>query len=118
MPINFFVIIIMDLDDADDETIEKYKNKEMFKGHWLEPYIIPIWNNKNLDEVLFSVGILPKIPNDKEKGRMYSKIFPINKGETDKEAVETLYEKLKPNSNTNMSLFMKKCLEILEETES
>lgn len=118
MPINFFIMPIMDLDDSDDTTIEKYKSKEMFKGHWLEPYIIPIWNSKNLDEVLFTAGLIPKIPNDKEKGRMYNNIFPINKEETDEEAISTLYKKLKSISNTNMDIFIKKCLEILKEQKS
>ena len=69
--INFFIMPIMDLDDTTEEKIKKYKNGEMFKNHWLSPYIIPIWNDINLDHVLYDLKLISKLPNYKEKGKVY-----------------------------------------------
>lgn len=52
-----------------------YISKEMFKNHWLNPYIIPIWNEKNLDEVLFGLKLIDRIPNKKEKGKVYRELI-------------------------------------------
>ena len=77
---NFFLIVIMDLDDTTEEKIKQYKSGKMFEKHWLSPYIIPVWNNKNLDQVMFDLGLISKVPNYKEKGRVYEEVFPKNNG--------------------------------------
>lgn len=110
---NFFVMPIMDLDDTTKEKIEKYKSGEMFKDHWLKPYIIPIWNDKNLDEVLFELNLISKLPNDKEKGKVYEDLFPKNRGETDIQQVKKLLTSFENSKKTNMDLLIKKCLESL-----
>lgn len=110
---NFFVMPIMDLDDTTKEKIEKYKSGEMFKNHWLYPYIIPIWNDKNLDEVLFKLNLISKLPNDKEKGKVYEDVFPKNIGETDIQQVKKLLASFENSKKTNMNLLIKKCLESL-----
>lgn len=110
---NFFVMPIMDLDDTTEEKIEKYKSREMFKNHWLSPYIIPIWNDKNLDQVLFELELISKLPNDKEKGRVYEELFPTNRGETDLEQINKLLKSFESSKKTNMDIFIKKCLESL-----
>lgn len=110
---NFFVMPIMDLDDSSDEDIEKYKSGEMFCGHWLSPYIIPIWNDKNFDCVLLELGLINRMPSDREKGKMYRSLFPVNQGATDKEHVEELLSKFSCSSRTNMDIFLKRCLENL-----
>ena len=88
--INFFIMPIMDLDDTTEEKIKKYKNGEMFKNHWLSPYIIPIWNDINLDHVLYDLKLISKLPNDKEKGKVYEELFPKNTGQADLEQVNKL----------------------------
>ena len=88
--INFYIIPIMDLDDTTEEKIKKYKNGEMFKNHWLSPYIIPIWNDINLDYVLYDLKLISKLPNDKEKGKVYEELFPKNTGQADLEQVNKL----------------------------
>ena len=108
---NFFIMPIMDLDDS--KNIEQYKNKEMFKKLWLYDYIIPIWNEKNIDEVAYSLGIIDKIPNDKEKGTVYAKAFPVNRGNTDEEQVRNLMEKFKTSPKTNVEIFLEECLKNL-----
>lgn len=110
---NFFVMPIMDLDDTNDERIKKYKNGEMFKKHWLNPYIIPIWNDKNLDEVLYNLKLISKLPNDKNKGKIYEELFPTNKGQTDIFQVRNLLSAFESSKKTNMDIFVKKCLESL-----
>ena len=110
---NFFVMPIMDLDDTTTEKINNYKSGKMFEKHWLSPYIIPIWNDKNFDEVLFSLNLISKLPNDKEKGKIYEELFPKNTGETDLDQTKKLLTYFQKSKKTNMDIFIKKCIEIL-----
>lgn len=110
---NFFVMPIMDLDDTTKERAEKYKSCEMFNGHWLRKYMLPIWNDKNMDQVLFELGLINKLPNSKEKGRVYEEIFPTNRGESDLEQVRKLLKYFENSKKTNMDVFIEKCLESL-----
>ena len=112
--INFFIMPIMDLDDTTEEKIKKYKNGEMFKNHWLSPYIIPIWNDINLDHVLYDLKLLSKLPNDKEKGKVYEELFPKNTGQADLEQVNKLLKYFESTEKTNMNIFVEKCLESLQ----
>ncbi len=112
--INFFIMPIMDLDDTTEEKIKKYKNGEMFKNHWLSPYIIPIWNDINLDHVLYDLKLISKLPNDKEKGKVYEELFPKNTGQADLEQVSKLLKYFESTTKTNMNIFIEKCLESLK----
>lgn len=112
--INFFIMPIMDLDDTTEEKIKKYKNGEMFKNHWLSPYIIPIWNDINLDHVLYDLKLISKLPNDKEKGKVYEELFPKNTGQADLEQVNKLLKYFESTTKTNMKIFIEKCLESLQ----
>ncbi len=110
---NFSIMPIMDLDDTNEERKQKYISGEMFKNHWLSPYIVPVWNKENLDEVLLDLKLIDKLPNDREKGKIYRNLFPTNKGETDIEQVKNLLEKFEKSKKTNMEVFIKKCLDSL-----
>ena len=110
---NFSLMPIMDLDDTSEEKIQKYITGDMFQNHWLYPYIIPIWNRKNLDDVLLDLRLINKLPNDKEKGKMYRNLFPTNNGESDKQQVESLMNLFEKSKKTNMEVLIKKCLESL-----
>ena len=112
--INFFIMPIMDLDDTTEEKIKKYKNGEMFKNHWLSPYIMPIWNDINLDHVLYDLKLISKLPNDKEKGKVYEELFPKNTGQADLEQVNKLLKYFESTTKTNMNIFIEKCLESLQ----
>lgn len=112
--INFFIMPIMDLDDTTEEKIKKYKNGEMFKNHWLSPYIMPIWNDINLDHVLYDLKLISKLPNDKEKGKVYEELFPKNTGQADLEQVSKLLKYFESTTKTNMNIFIEKCLESLK----
>lgn len=113
--INFFVMPIMDLDDCGEKEQKEYTTKEMFKNHWLYPYIIPIWNTPNLDYVLYNLKLIDRIPKDDEKGIIYSKLFPINHKETDIEQIKELQKLFEKSTQTNMEEFTKKCLECVEK---
>ncbi len=110
---NFLLMPIMDLDDTSEDKKQKYISGEMFKSHWLSPYIVPIWNKNNLDEVLLDLKLIDKLPNDKEKGKMYRNLFPTNKGESDQKQVENLMKMFEESNKTNMNIFVKKCLDCL-----
>lgn len=110
---NFSLMPIMDLDDTSEDKIQKYISGEMFKNHWLNPYIVPIWNKNNLDEVLLDLKLINKLPNNKEKGKVYRDLFPTNKGESDKQQIENLMNIFAGSNKTNMQVFIKKCLDIL-----
>ncbi len=110
---NFLVMPIMDLDDTSEDKKQKYISGEMFKNHWLSPYILPIWNKNNLDEVLFELKLIDKLPNDKEKGKVYRELFQTNNGESDKKQVERLMKMFEKSDRTNMQVFIKKCLDSL-----
>ena len=110
---NFSLMPIMDLDDTSEEKKQKYISGEMFENHWLSPYIVPIWNRSNLDEVLLDLKLIDKLPNNKEKGKVYRDLFPTNKGESDKEQVEDLMRMFEKSDRTNMQIFIKKCLDSL-----
>ena len=112
--INFFIMPIMDLDDTTEEKIKKYKNGEMFKNHWLSPYIIPIWNDINLDHVLYDLKLISKLPNDKEKGKVYEELFQKNTGQADLEQVNKLLKYFESTEKTNMNIFVEKFLESLQ----
>ena len=112
--INFFIMPIMDLDDTTEEKIKKYKNGEMFKNHWLSPYIMPIWNDINLDHVLYDLKLISKLPNDKEKGKVYEELFPKNTGQADLEQVNKLLKYFESTNKTNINIFIEKCLESLQ----
>ena len=110
---NFSLMPIMDLDDTSEDRKQKYISGEMFKNHWLSPSIVPIWNKNNLDEVLLDLKLIDKLPNNKEKGRLYRELFPTNKGESDIQQVKNLMNKFKKSNKTNMQVFIKKCLDSL-----
>ena len=50
--VNFKLFIIMDLDDCTQEKAEQFKNKSMFNGHMLYEYIVPIYNDPNLEKTI------------------------------------------------------------------
>lgn len=113
---NFRLFIIMDTDDCDETTANRFKNKEMFIGHVLEPYIVPIFNDSNLEDVMLKAGIMTKRIKDSEKGTYYTKIFPINGGSPTTETlpqIEEFARKIKGIPETNMIEFIDYCKSLL-----
>ena len=106
---DFRIFIIMDTDDCkNDEEKNNFINKNMFKNHWAYNYIVPIYNNDNLECVLNKAKI--KV----EKKKDYIKIFPTDKKyiKSDTIQIEEFYQKLlKVKNISNMHEFIKFCLD-------
>ena len=113
--VNLFVMPIMDLDDTIEEKIEKYKNKEMFKNHWLYGYITPIWNDKNFEQVLYDSKLISRIPNYKEKVKMYRGIISKNNEQADIDCIREHITCFITINKTNMNILIEKCLEGLQK---
>lgn len=114
---NFKLFIIMDTDDCTDQQREDYISKELFKGHWLYDYIVPVYNNANLEEVMMRSGIMPKKIKTGEKGEYYEKIFPINSKPLSNDTlheVNTFNEKIKKVKTTNLEYFIDYCLSLIQ----
>ena len=117
----FQFFIIMDTDDCTEKEKEEFLNKKMFKGHWLEPYIIPIVNQKNLEEVMKNTGIQYEMIKNKEKTQTYIKIFPKVQSKVkelnDVKYIGEIKEKLSNCQKTNMEEFFAACLKESEKVK-
>ena len=114
--VNFKLFIIMDTDDCDEATKSKYISGELFQGHPLKEYIIPVYNNENLEDVMIKSGIMVERIKDSQKGSYYSKIFPINTDPLSADTinqVRTFANKIKGIKETNMLEFVEYCFQQL-----
>lgn len=116
--IDFKLFIIMDVDDCDENMQKQYRYKKLFDGHPLKGYIVPIYNIRNLEEVLLKAGIMTEKIPDSKKGTYYNKIFPIN---TKPMSVDTVNQirffaaKLKGIEQSNMLEFVEYCFGLISE---
>lgn len=117
---NFKLFIIMDTDDCDELTKSKYMTGELFEGHPLQEYIVPLYNVSNLEDVMLKAGIMVKRIPAAQKGSYYTKIFPINTEPLSINTVNevrTFAEKIKDIKETNMLMFVEYCFQqMLGET--
>ncbi|EKI8124656.1 hypothetical protein PFU88_003133, partial [Enterococcus faecalis] len=97
--LNFKVFIIVDVDNTSQQNVANYCNKAMFKKHWLYDYIVPILNNKDLEEALNSIGYTAA-KNSKDK-RNYSKVFPVQRGEQDLDTIIALKDAFEKTKKSN-----------------
>ncbi|WP_281703875.1 hypothetical protein [Parvimonas micra] len=110
--VDFKIFIIMDLDDCTPEKAKQFKDKSMFNGHHLYNYIVPIYNDPNLEKTMQDLGI--KI-DTKEKIKGYIKIFPTNRGDLDIYMAEEFAAKLKRCKNSNLHLYFEYCVSIAKK---
>lgn len=106
-PDNFKVFIVMDTDDCTEKEKQDFISKEMFKKHWLYPYIEPIYNSENIDDVFLEANINTRKISDDEKGTYYTEIFPINSEPLSLntiQEIETFRDKLKSVNKTSSNL--------------
>lgn len=115
--LNFKIFTIMDTDDCNEEIKDKYISGELFKRHALSKYIVPIYNIKNMEDVMMRAGIMIEKIKNSEKGTYYSKIFPVN---TSPKSIDTLNQvrafakKIKGINQTNMLEFIEYCFDQLQ----
>lgn len=108
------MFIIMDTDDCNEITKNMYMNGKLFESHWLKPYIVPIYNISSIEDVMVKAGIMVKRISDSEKGKFYSKIFPINQKPLSFDTIneiKTLRNHLNSIKETNLCAFIDFCLE-------
>ncbi|WP_281817585.1 hypothetical protein [Brachyspira pilosicoli] len=112
---DFRIFIIMDTDDCKEEEKNNFINKNMFKNYWAHKYIVPIYNIRNLEDVLIKSKVIDKntIKNKRDK-KDYIKIFPTDDKYTKSDTIqiEEFYQKLlKVKNISNMHEFIKFCLD-------
>ena len=112
---DFKIFIIMDTDDCSDLQKKDFKSKEMFKKHWAYQYIVPIYNDPELESVLVKSNIKFEKKGDERK-KEYIKIFPtdIKYIKNEMVQIEDFYKNLKKNKNTNLDVFIEFCLRIAD----
>lgn len=113
---NFKLFIIMDTDDCDEDMKKKYISGELFSGHPLQEYIVPIYNIDNLEDVMLKSGIMVKRISGSDKGSYYNKIFPINTGTVNMDTINQVRifaHKIRGIKETNMLDFIEYCFTLL-----
>ena len=116
---NFKLFIIMDTDDCTEEKANKYKNKDMFKGHPLEQYIEPIYNSENLDKVMERAKIKTKKKTN-SKGEVYEKIFPMNEGPRTQKTIDEVKQfadKIRNVNGSNLIRFVEYCISLASKDD-
>lgn len=112
---NCKIFIIMDMDDCvhdgRPELAGQFKDKSMFKGHWLYDNIVPIYNDLNLETVAKKAGW--DIEHDLGTYRKFFENIPNNKRV---EFWQESSEKFKRDPNTNLNIFIDYCMEWAERT--
>ena len=107
--INFKLFIIMDVDDCTASQKREFIEKDMFKNHWLYEYIVPIYNDPNLEATMKSINI------EIQKKKEYITIFPTNHGDLDMEKAEALGQKLAGCQCSNLNEYIQYCIEIAKK---
>lgn len=68
------IFVVMDIDDATIDQINRYKNCEFFKIKWLKRCCVPIYNDPDLEKTISKIGY--KTPNTKnEKAVFYHRLW-------------------------------------------
>ena len=56
--LNFKLFTIMDTDDCSATELSQYKTGRLFEDCTLREYIVPLYNTKNLEDVMMAAGIM------------------------------------------------------------
>ena len=118
---NFKLFIIMDIDDCSREVKEKYKFGELFEGHILKDYIVPIYNDPDIDAVFINADIISKKvfeAHKHKKGSYYKKIFSNYNKSSNYDAskeIKSYKQKISGVRGTNMIEFIDYCLKNVQK---
>lgn len=93
---DFKIFVVMDTDDCNEETLQKFKDRSLFAGHWAYEWIVPVFNTENLEDVMERTG-LPFTKKGIERKKEYSQIVP---GSID--GWSDLASRLRKDSKTNL----------------
>ncbi len=111
--VDFKLFIIMDLDDCSKEKARHYKDKSMFKNHYLYDYIVPIYNDPDLEKTMLDSGIEV---DKKQKGKEYIRIFPTSKGDLDVDMAKDFASKLRQCKSSNLYEYFEYCISIVDKS--
>lgn len=101
---NFKIFTVMDTDDKEkDINLIKYLNKEMFKGHHLYDYIVPIYNTPDLEHVFEEIGHKFKNKGEERKKEYKNLLKEYPTPDLARNYLKTLEQKLSKSQNTNMN---------------
>lgn len=106
---DFKLFVIMDVDDCSTIEKEMFICGEMLKGHWMYEYIVPIYNEPNLEVTMRKASI--QIDSKKD----YIKVFPTNHSGTNIEMVEDFADSLRGCTSTNMEEYVDYCVMIAKD---
>lgn len=113
---NFKIFVILDLDECSEEEKQQYLNKTMFKNHWMYEYIIPIFNEKNLEEVLIDCKVPYEKKEFKDSKKDYLHVFPIKnkfkQKKTDRAEIQEFRNMIKDSKKTNLKELLDYCTSI------
>ena len=115
---NFKLFIIMDTDDCSNQAKEDYISGKMFESSCLKEYIVPIYNSPNLEEVMIKAGIMTRKIPDAQKGRYYSKVFPINQAPFSNDTLDQIHilsRNLQEVKETNLLEYVNYCLSLASQ---
>lgn len=101
---NFSLFIIMDVDDCTPIERASFVSKSMFKDHWLYNYIVPIYNDPNLESTMKAATI------EVRQKKNYIDVFPINTGPLNIDEAQRFHDKIKNCSCSNMSTYVNHCI--------
>ena len=103
--VNFKIFTIMDCDDCDESVITKYKVGELFRKYWFSDLIVPIYNVRNLEDIMQKAGFI-----EEAKEKKYSKVMLWKPDSSEVDQILNFEEKLKQNPDTNMEEVVRYCL--------
>lgn len=105
---DFVLFIIMDVDDCTPKQRDDFISKELFRGHWLYDYIVPIYSDPNLEATMKAAAI--PIKNKKD----YFTVYPTSHGDLNITIIKEHWEKLRDCRCSNLDLYFKHCIAIAE----
>ena len=98
--------------------MRNYSPAQYKKSSCLKEYIVPIYNSPNPEEVMIKAGIMTKKIPDAQKGRYYSKVFPINQDSFSTDTLEQIHvlsKKLQEVRETNLLEYVNYCLSLISQ---
>ncbi|WP_261809799.1 hypothetical protein [Levilactobacillus humaensis] len=105
---------IMDTDDANNDEISQYKRASLFGNKWFLKYFYPIYNERNIEDVLKKIG-WNFTRKQNEKGSLYFDLFPVNhKNTLEIDRIQELAALLAACPETNLDELLFHCLREVE----
>ena len=93
------------------KAIEKNFLPKVKNGKLENCYIIPIWNCPNFDVVMKKAGVIEELPDDRDKVKTYTEVFPkSHSNKTNEEEIREFSNSMKKANNTNLEKFVDMCL--------